>query len=178
VTINSESNLSSDLPGAKQQRQAFRLLPPRKVRAIMFGDFHGFGRLNDRQMLTFYDHVMDRLASVLDKYASEIVTRNTWGDGLFLVFGDLGRAARCALELQSELAHSIYIRSDYLQASACDSDWMLAPYLKFEIRSSRQLRLRGVTSTAQLDLNPTLHLGRFTSRRPSPRSLLCSNTAI
>lgn len=105
VTINSESNLSSDLPGAKQQRQAFRLLPPRKVRAIMFGDFHGFGRLNDRQMLTFYDHVMDRVASVLDKYASEIVTRNTWGDGLFLVFGDLGRAARCALELQSELAH-------------------------------------------------------------------------
>jgi adenylate cyclase len=105
VTISSESNLPSDLPGAKQQRQAFRSLPLRKVRAIMFGDFQGFTRLNDRQMLAFYDHVMNRVASVLDKYASEIVTRNTWGDGLFLVFSDLGSAARCALDLQSELSY-------------------------------------------------------------------------
>ena len=56
-------------------------------------------------MLTFYDHVMDRVASVLDKYAGEIVTRNTWGDGLVLIFTDLGSAARCALELQSELTY-------------------------------------------------------------------------
>jgi class 3 adenylate cyclase len=105
VTISSEGNLPPNLSGAEQQRQAFRLLPPRKVRAIMFGDFHGFSRLNDRQMLTFYDHVMDRVASVLDNYANEIVARNTWGDGLFLVLSNLGSAARCALELQSELAH-------------------------------------------------------------------------
>jgi adenylate cyclase len=105
VTIHSEGNLPANLPEAEQQRQRFRLLPPRKVRAIMFGDFHGFSRLNDQQMLNFYDHVMDRVASVLDKYAGKIVTRNTWGDGLFLVFSDLGSAARCALELQSELAY-------------------------------------------------------------------------
>jgi class 3 adenylate cyclase len=104
VTIRSEGNLPADLPGHEQRRQAFRLLPPRKVRAIMFGDFHGFSRLNDRQMLTFYDHVMDRVASVLEKFSSEIVARNTWGDGLFLVLSDLASAARCALELQSELA--------------------------------------------------------------------------
>jgi class 3 adenylate cyclase len=105
VAISSEGNLPSDWPSIEQRRQAVRRLPPRKVRAIMFGDFHGFSRLDDQQMLTFYDHVMDRVASVLDKYAGEIVTRNTWGDGLFLVFSDLGSAARCALELQSELAY-------------------------------------------------------------------------
>ena len=105
LTISSGGNLPADLSGTKQQRQTFRLLPPRKVRAIMFGDFHDFSRLNDRQMLTFYDHVMDRVASILDKYASDIVARNTWGDGLFLVFSDLDSAARCALELQSELAY-------------------------------------------------------------------------
>lgn len=105
VAISSEGNLPADLPSIERRRQAVRSLPPRKVRAIMFGDFHGFSRLNDRQMLTFYDHVMDRVTSVLDKYASEIVTRNTWGDGLFLVFSDLSLAARCALELQSELAY-------------------------------------------------------------------------
>lgn len=105
VAISSEGNLPSDWQRIEQRRQAVHLLPPRKVRAIMFGDFHGFSRLNDRQMLTFYNHVMGRVASVLDKYDGEIVTRNTWGDGLFLVFSDLGSAARCALELQSELAY-------------------------------------------------------------------------
>ena len=104
VTIGSEGNLPADVPATEPQQQAFRSVPPRKVRAIMFGDFHGFSRLNDRQMLTFYQHVMSRVASILDNYASEIFTRNTWGDGLFLVFGDLSAAARCALELQSELA--------------------------------------------------------------------------
>lgn len=103
VTIKSGGNLPANLYGAEQRPRASRLLPPRKVRAIMFGDFQGFSRLNDQQMLMFYDYVMDRVASVLDKYASEIVTRNTWGDGLFLVFSHLGSAARCALELQAEV---------------------------------------------------------------------------
>ena len=104
VTIGSEGNLPAQVQRTEPQRPADNLLPPRKVCAIMFGDFHGFSLLNDRQMLTFFQHVMHRVASILDKHANEIVTRNTWGDGIFLVFGDLGAAARCALELQSELA--------------------------------------------------------------------------
>jgi class 3 adenylate cyclase len=70
----------------------------------MFGDFQGFSRLTDRQMLTFYEYVMRRVAEVLDKYGHDIVTRNTWGDGIFVVFSELGSAARCALEIQSALA--------------------------------------------------------------------------
>jgi class 3 adenylate cyclase len=104
VTIGSEGNLPANMPTAESPRREVHPLPRRKVRALMFGDFHGFSRLNDRQLLTFYQHVIGRLASILEKYAGEIITRNTWGDGLFLVFGDLAAAARCALELQSELA--------------------------------------------------------------------------
>jgi class 3 adenylate cyclase len=74
----------------------------------MFGDFHGFSKLSDRQMLLFYEHVMSRLAAVLDKYSGEIATRNTWGDGLFVVFSELGAAARCALEIQSALVELDY----------------------------------------------------------------------
>jgi class 3 adenylate cyclase len=55
-------------------------------------------------MLTFYDRVMPALASVLDRHSAAIATRNTWGDGLFVVFSELGAAARCALEIQSALA--------------------------------------------------------------------------
>ncbi len=101
IVIDSESNMVGE--PRVDQRPAYSLLPPRKVRAIMFGDFHGFSRLTDRQMLTFYGSVMTRVASVLDKYASVIVARNTWGDGIFLMISDLSSAAGCALALQSDL---------------------------------------------------------------------------
>ena len=104
VTISSEGNVTANITKAEQEQQPSHQVPPRKVRAIMFGDFHGFSRLTDGQMLTFYDQVMLRVASVLDKYANHIAARNTWGDGIFIVLSDLDSAARCALELQSELA--------------------------------------------------------------------------
>jgi class 3 adenylate cyclase len=81
-----------------------RLGPTRHVRAIMFGDFKGFSGLDDFQILTFCTHVMGCVANVLARHEAHVATRNTWGDGLYVVFDDLGAAARCALELQSALA--------------------------------------------------------------------------
>ncbi len=107
IKVDSEGNLGGKVPKASSPTPQFRA-PPRKVRAILFGDFHGFSKLSDRQMLLFYEHVMSRVAAVLDKYAGDIATRNTWGDGLFVVFSELGAAARCALEIQSTLAEIDY----------------------------------------------------------------------
>jgi adenylate cyclase len=104
ITISSEGNLPANFTRPRDQRQPSAPLPPRKLRAIMFGDFQGFGRLNDRQLLTFNDDVLVRIASVLEQYGTDIVRKNTWGDGIFLAFGDLGSAARCALDIQSALA--------------------------------------------------------------------------
>jgi class 3 adenylate cyclase len=75
----------------------------RQIRAIMFGDFKGFSSLDDAQILTFLAHVMGCVASVLARHEAHIATRNTWGDGLYVVFDDLSAAATCALELQSAL---------------------------------------------------------------------------
>ena len=108
ITVDSEGNLAANVTKAGQQQPLRRALQPRKVRAIMFGDFHGFSKLTDRQMLLFYDRVMLRVAAVLDKYGGDIATRNTWGDGIFVVFTELGAAARCALEIQSALAELDY----------------------------------------------------------------------
>jgi class 3 adenylate cyclase len=104
VTIGSDGNLAENDTKATPQQQSHRPLPPRIVRAIMFGDFHGFSKLSDRQMLSFYEHAMACIAAVLDKYAGDIAAQNTWGDGLYVVFNELGAAARCALEIQSALA--------------------------------------------------------------------------
>lgn len=104
VTICSDGNLVPDAPKTGQSGRSFSPLPARKVRAIMFGDFHGFSRLSDRQMLSFCAHVMQRVAAVLDGFEGEIAACNTWGDGLFVVFNELGAAARCAMQIQSTLA--------------------------------------------------------------------------
>ena len=93
---------SPDVSVRPQQRPSE--LPPRLLRAIMFGDFKGFSRLNDEQMLVFFEHVMSTVAEVLDRYADHVLIRNTWGDGLYFVLDDLPAAARCGLEIQAALA--------------------------------------------------------------------------
>jgi hypothetical protein len=107
LTVDSEGNLAANARPRRQQPRR-RAPQPRQIRAIMFGDFKGFSKLTDRQMLLFYDHVVLKVAAVLDKYGNDIATRNTWGDGLFVVFSELGAAARCALEIQSALAELDY----------------------------------------------------------------------
>jgi class 3 adenylate cyclase len=104
VTIDSGSDLSANVTQGAPEWRPQSGMRQRKRRAIMFGDFHGFSRLTDRQLLIFYDSVMNRIATILDRYEGDIAARNTWGDGLFVVFTHLGAAARCALEIQSSLA--------------------------------------------------------------------------
>jgi class 3 adenylate cyclase len=104
ITVPCESEFAGDQRETRVHQPHVRPLPPRTIRAIMFGDFHGFSRLSDRQMLVFFDKVMAAVADVLGSYDGAIATRNSWGDGIFVVFNELGAAARCALDIQSTLA--------------------------------------------------------------------------
>jgi class 3 adenylate cyclase len=103
IIVSSEGNLTNELREARRRAGEPRL-PHRQVRAILFGDFQGFSRLTDGQTLIFVRHVMQQVADVMDGFGGDIVTRNTWGDGLFVVFADLASAARCALDIQAALA--------------------------------------------------------------------------
>ncbi len=76
----------------------------RRTRAMLFGDIKGFSKLHDTQLPQFVDVVLGAVARVVDRFAADILLKNTWGDGLFLVFDDAGKAADCALALQEELA--------------------------------------------------------------------------
>ncbi len=73
-------------------------------RAMLFGDVKGFSKLDDRQLPVFVRAVLGAMAKVLDRFAGPLCFRNTWGDGVYLVFDDLSEAARCALELQVAMA--------------------------------------------------------------------------
>jgi len=82
-------------------------LPPRELerrtRAMLFGDIHGFSKLTDAQLPRFIDAMLGTVARVIEQNRADILLANTWGDGLFLVFDDAGRAASCALALQAAL---------------------------------------------------------------------------
>jgi hypothetical protein len=75
----------------------------RRTRAMLFGDIHGFGKLTDTQLPSFVKLVLGASAAVVNRYRRDILLANTWGDGLFLVFDDAGKAADCALDLQEAI---------------------------------------------------------------------------
>jgi class 3 adenylate cyclase len=81
-----------------------RTVPVRELRAMVFSDVAGFSRLTDASIPTFMDHVMARLADTIDAYGDDVLVRQTWGDGLYLVLRDVPSAARCALALQQTFA--------------------------------------------------------------------------
>lgn len=76
----------------------------RRTRAMLFGDVRGFSKLTDSQLPRFVAFVLGASAAVVERYRSDILLANTWGDGLFLVFDDAGKAASCALDLQEAIA--------------------------------------------------------------------------
>jgi len=77
---------------------------PRAVRAFLFGDVGGFSKLREEQLPNFVNGVMLRFAEVLERYGGDILARNTWGDGVYLVFRDAVAAAQCALDVQQTAA--------------------------------------------------------------------------
>jgi class 3 adenylate cyclase len=75
----------------------------RELRAMLFGDVRGFSKLTEAQVPAFVTCVLGTLGEVLARYGDNVLYRNTWGDGIFLVLKDASAAARCALELQAAL---------------------------------------------------------------------------
>ncbi len=80
-------------------------VPPDLIRqphAILFGDVHGFSKLNEAQQLQFLDHIIGGFAGVLDA-CNCVEYAETAGDGLFVVLSDVMRAAECCFALRDVL---------------------------------------------------------------------------
>jgi len=75
----------------------------RSIRAILFCDVKGFGQLREAQLPIFEREVLGRFARVLAHHRRDILFRNTWGDGLFVVASGVEAAAHCAIDLLEEM---------------------------------------------------------------------------
>jgi class 3 adenylate cyclase len=74
------------------------------IRAMLFGDVKGYSNLTDVELLQFARQYERRVAEVLARFPGEILSRRTAGDGIFLVFADMGVAADVALALRDMVA--------------------------------------------------------------------------
>lgn len=75
----------------------------RALRVLVFADFQGFSRLPEPVIPHFWQSVMASCADVLAPHAGSILSTNTWGDGLHIVFDDVEAAAEALVELSGKL---------------------------------------------------------------------------
>jgi hypothetical protein len=92
--------------GAAPPRAKARAARPfsRRPRAILFSDVKQYGALTDAELPRFVDVVLGEFARIIGGYGTEVLLVETWGDAIYLVFDDAGKAARCALDLQEAMA--------------------------------------------------------------------------
>lgn len=93
ITLPDGSN--PDRPGATENG--------RVQGAMLFCDFVGFSKLTEIQVPAFVNDVLGPVSDELEPYIvkESLLFKNTWGDGIFLVFSDIADAAKCALRVQS-----------------------------------------------------------------------------
>lgn len=100
VAVGPDANVEKLPPWHRPQVARGR----RDTRAMLFGDIHGFSKLSDAQLPPFTEKIMGTLGEVARRHKQHIAFVNTWGDGIFVVFHNAGRAAACALDMQDAMS--------------------------------------------------------------------------
>ena len=70
-----------------------------QIRAILFADAVGFTRLSEAELPVFVTVFMGEVGRLVRQWEREIITRNTWGDRIYLVFRSVEAAGNFALDL-------------------------------------------------------------------------------
>jgi class 3 adenylate cyclase len=55
--------------------------------------------LSEAEVPRFVEHFLGAIRRLSEKFAESVLAKNTWGDGLYFVFSDIGVAGNFALEL-------------------------------------------------------------------------------
>ena len=72
----------------------------RLVKTMMFADMVGFSKIAEDAAPSFMVHFLSKVADVIARSPRQPTFRNSWGDGLFLVFDSVLDAAEFALTLR------------------------------------------------------------------------------
>ena len=75
-----------------------------EIVSLLFADAKGFSGLKEDQIPAFVQQFLGMVGAVLGRSANPPRLKNTWGDGLYFVFGSVRDAGLFALELQDSIA--------------------------------------------------------------------------
>lgn len=73
---------------------------PMEIRSLLFADVVGFSKLSDEQIPFFVKNFLGMVSDLTNSLPWKPLMKNTWGDGIYLVFDDVEGAGNFALELK------------------------------------------------------------------------------
>jgi class 3 adenylate cyclase/tetratricopeptide (TPR) repeat protein len=76
-----------------------RSIGSQRIISMLFADAVGFSKLSDDSIPAFVQHFLGTVARVLSRQDEPPLSRNTWGDGLYICFATPRAAGLFALEL-------------------------------------------------------------------------------
>ncbi len=74
-----------------------------RILGILFADVEHSSQLTDDQQPLLVKHFLGRIGRLARESPNRPAWKNTWGDGLYMVFDDVGRAGRFSLELRDAI---------------------------------------------------------------------------
>lgn len=89
---------------SRQRKLRSRRSPDRapvgsKIMAMLFADAVSFSKLQEHETPLFVRHFLGEISHLIGAAGRQIVARNTWGDGIYLVFPSVRDAGHFALAL-------------------------------------------------------------------------------
>ncbi len=98
ATVQNNPGVQIETGGCDAVNPTPRDLVP-EIRSLLFADALHFSRLNEDQIPRFLNDFLGTIAELLRRSSHQPLMRNTWGDGLFMVFRTVEDAGAFALEL-------------------------------------------------------------------------------
>lgn len=80
------------------------------IQALLFGDAHGFSKLTEGQVPLFVTHFLGMVGELANSSSHAPIAKNTWGDGLYLVFRNVRDAGLFALQLCERIEQIDWLR--------------------------------------------------------------------
>ncbi len=83
------------------------------IKAMLFADVKGFSQLTESELPKFCEDFMGLVARVISDAGEAVRVKNTWGDGLFIVFESVLAAGRFALDLCDKIHATDWIQKGF-----------------------------------------------------------------
>jgi class 3 adenylate cyclase len=124
-----------------------------RIAGILFADVVGFSALSDVEVVRFHYEFLGAVGRLLALTKYPPLVRNTWGDGLYLIFETVRDAGMFALELCAMTVETKWGELDLPESLRVRVGLHAGPLFDFSDRVTGQLTLAGkhVTRAARVE---------------------------